>query len=862
MNLLVDKIWSVVRYLRRDMSNADVMNLILTSIFLFRHKPTVIDKIQKLAEKESPQIDSLKRLSKHDNFTESDVDISNIIEVLEYEFKSLNNSEELLGVFSELDVFYSLENNPKSWIAFILDHFKIKEKASGLKNLSQSDYDKIFGILLERFSLIDKERIFFTPASIQKIQNALIPNSESIFDPAVGYGNNFSYYLENFGTKCFGIEKNSRIWAINKLRFSKREQITIKLGDSLEESSSRGEKFNNVITTPPFLHKHKGGIKSISGDFLWLQLALHHLKEEGLALVTTKRSPAFSDRISDIEFKSNIIKNNKLAGLIFLPSGIFNNTEMNTVMWVLAKKSPQKEKILFFDAGEKSLWNRVNRNTDLTEESISLIKKTFNSWIDSATIEAPAHIAKAVHIKDIESNNFTLTPGIYLKNKNLEKFDLSKTSELSSIISRKGSITNDSRGTNPIRKISIKDLSERPDKYLLNIKEVALNEHPLRNNRYYSGAGLLVSFIGDKLRPTFINPSQGELYLLRNIAPFDLNTDLIHPEYLIQELNEDYVKFQLDALTYGSIQRLIKTTEFLKIRINVPSLKKQHSIVQSRKLGYIEKAQKELKNYQKELGIETADANSYLRHQVAGSLKNLRGAYKVFDTIIKEHLLTNHPEIMDLKANPKHTKTFRDQMHIFERDLKKVTLLVKNSNKEFDVKSAIMSEVKIIELIKKKTEEMQDRESEIEFNLYLDEEDFKNDNLAEVIIDGNKDLIVDALDNLIENAIKHAFIEFEGKKEITIQISLPHKSDLIQIDVSNTGNPVRENFDFNTFTRNGGRLGKNAGDGFGGWYINEIMKKHEGSIQFKNEHGSDKTYSDLVSTFELYFPIKEILKDD
>ena len=70
MNLLVDKIWSVVRYLRRDMSNADVMNLILTSIFLFRHKPTVIDKIQKLAEKESPQIDSLKRLSKHDNFTE------------------------------------------------------------------------------------------------------------------------------------------------------------------------------------------------------------------------------------------------------------------------------------------------------------------------------------------------------------------------------------------------------------------------------------------------------------------------------------------------------------------------------------------------------------------------------------------------------------------------------------------------------------------------------------------------------------------------------------------------------------------------------------------------------------------------
>ena len=82
----------------------------------------------------------------------------------------------------------------------------------------------------------------------------------------------------------------------------------------------------------------------------------------------------------------------------------------------------------------------------------------------------------------------------------------------------------------------------------------------------------------------------------------------------------------------------------------------------------------------------------------------------------------------------------------------------------------------------------------------------------------------------------------------------------IQIDFSNTGNPLPENYSHEAFTRKGSKSGSNAGDGFGGWYMNEIMKKHNGTFGFTDETGPEGFYgmhgSEEVTTIELTFPIK------
>ena len=62
-------------------------------------------------------------------------------------------------------------------------------------------------------------------ANVFTEQKELIPDSESVFDPAVGVGTNFSHYLQNFDSSCFGIEKNQRTWAFAKLRYAYRNQV-------------------------------------------------------------------------------------------------------------------------------------------------------------------------------------------------------------------------------------------------------------------------------------------------------------------------------------------------------------------------------------------------------------------------------------------------------------------------------------------------------------------------------------------------------------------------------------------------------------------------------------------------------------
>ena len=110
------------------------------------------------------------------------------------------------------------------------------------------------------------------------------------------------------------------------------------------------------------------------------------------------------------------------------------------------------------------------------------------------------------------------------------------------------------------------------------------------------------------------------------------------------------------------------------------------------------------------------------------------------------------------------------------------------------------------------------------------------------------------LDNLIDNAVKHAFNSDKQKNKIKISLmtSLNDNSDNeICITVSNTGKPFPNDFKKEQFIRKGIKAGKNSGDGFGGFYINEIIKHLNGNFEIFN----DVDNSDFTTHFEINFPI-------
>ncbi len=132
---------------------------------------------------------------------------------------------------------------------------------------------------------------------------------------------------------------------------------------------------------------------------------------------------------------------------------------------------------------------------------------------------------------------------------------------------------------------------------------------------------------------------------------------------------------------------------------------------------------------------------------------------------------------------------------------------------------------------------------------------------------GTPDLLIEMLNNSIENAVHHAFSE---NKQNRIEIFLcksesyfSHSGDksfpVASILFSNNGLPFPKEFDFSDFIRKGFSSGENRGNGFGGWYINEVVKFHNGHLDIIDETGPEGLpESDLSTSFEIEFPLLDV----
>ena len=76
----------------------------------------------------------------------------------------------------------------------------------------------------------------------------------------------------------------------------------------------------------------------------------------------------------------------------------------------------------------------------------------------------------------------------------------------------------------------------------------------------------------------------------------------------------------------------------------------------------------------------------------------------------------------------------------------------------------------------------------------------------------------------------------------------------IHLLFSNNGKPFPQNFSQEMFIKKGSKTGINGGNGFGGWYINEIMKKHKGYFEILDPENELITESYPIS-FYFEFPL-------
>jgi len=302
-------------------------------------------------------------------------------------------------------------------------------------DVSSIEMGYVFEELIRKFSELSNETAgeHFTPREVIRLMvNLLFLNDKEIltkkgivktmYDPACGTGGMLSVtedYLRDLNPRArlevFGQEVNPESYAICKSDMLIKGQNTanIKFGNSFTMDGLEGDKFDYMLSNPPFgvewkkvqthikkEHDTKGfggrfgaGLPRISdGSFLFLQHMIFKMKpsNNGTRLgIVFNGSPLFSGGAGsgESEIRKWIIENDMLEAIIAMPDQLFYNTGIFTYIWILTNRKPVERKgkiqvvnaVSFFEKMSRSLGNKRN---EISHNQINEITGIYGDFIE------------------------------------------------------------------------------------------------------------------------------------------------------------------------------------------------------------------------------------------------------------------------------------------------------------------------------------------------------------------------------------------------------------------------------------------------------------------------------------------------
>ncbi len=279
---------------------------------------------------------------------------------------------------------------------------------------------------------------FYTPSSIVKtIVEILKPFEDCrVYDPCCGSGGMFvqsaKFIDAHSGSidrvAVYGQESNADTWKMAKINMAIRG-IDANLGphhaDTFYNDLHKNQKFDFIMANPPFNLSNWGSdhLKddvrwkygmppSGNANFAWIQHMIHHLAPYGKIGLVLANGALSSQSSGEGEIRKKIIEDDLVEGIIAMPTQLFYSVTIPVTLWFITKNKKQKGKTLFIDA--RKMGYMVDRkHRDFTDEDISKLAKTFEDF-QNGTLEDIKGFCAVVDTKDIEKQDYILTPGRYV----------------------------------------------------------------------------------------------------------------------------------------------------------------------------------------------------------------------------------------------------------------------------------------------------------------------------------------------------------------------------------------------------------------------------------------------------------------
>ncbi|PIE42713.1 MAG: restriction endonuclease subunit M [Gammaproteobacteria bacterium] len=343
------------------------------------------------------------------------------------------NFAEFIGQLNDADLLYK-----------VIEKVRVTDLSP--RAVSNHDMGLVFEELIRRFAESSNETAgeHFTPRDIVRLTTALVFMEDddalskdgiirTIYDPTAGTGGFLSSGMEYVHElnpqaviRAFGQELNPESYAICKadMLIKGQEVGNIKLGNTLSNDQLYADKFDYMLSNPPFgvdwkkiaetikdEHLQKGfdgrfgaGLPRVSdGSLLFLLHLISKLRDAaqggGRIGIILNGSPLFTGGAGsgESEIRRYILEADLLETIVALPTDMFYNTGIATYVWVLSNKKSSERK------GKVQLINGVNlcgkmrkslgsKRNEMSDEDIATITRCAGAFevVAARELDKPA----------------------------------------------------------------------------------------------------------------------------------------------------------------------------------------------------------------------------------------------------------------------------------------------------------------------------------------------------------------------------------------------------------------------------------------------------------------------------------------
>ena len=318
------------------------------------------------------------------------------------------------------------------------------------KAVSNHEMGLVFEELIRRFAESSNETAgeHFTPRDIVRLTTGLVFGEDddllnqegiirTVYDPTAGTGGFLSSGTEyvrehnpDAVIRVFGQELNPESYAICKadMLIKGQDVQNIKLGNTLSNDQLSTDKFDYMLSNPPFgvdwkkiedviksEYEQKGfdgrfgaGLPRVSdGSLLFLMHLISKMRDQGdngqgsRIGIILNGSPLFpgSAGSGESEIRRYILEADLLEAIVALPTDMFYNTGIATYVWLLTNKkdAERKGKVQLIDGSNlyskmrKSLGSKRN---EMSEDDIKMITQSFGAFevMDARELDKPLDV--------------------------------------------------------------------------------------------------------------------------------------------------------------------------------------------------------------------------------------------------------------------------------------------------------------------------------------------------------------------------------------------------------------------------------------------------------------------------------------